>query len=312
MKFINLFLLLIFSLFLASCDNDEPGSSLNISSNLIEMEGEGGTTEISVTGKEWSIAEVINLNGNINISGDTYSDDGEQLLVNRQLYLDSLGRMEALWSDKGFKITRTTATSLEIFLKENSTGEDFGFVIMVESGGEVKEITVKQKKSQGYTFEKIEFSLKENDGDSLYIKKGDNYKFTIPSAQEFSFSPFNGINVNKRYQFQSSEDDAFVWIKKDSVMVELPSAIHEQEIYFDGGKGLYTNFVVTGEHDFKDVMEIVTLPSGESEFSVEIEYRKRVISYTLYLINNRTNEEKKIEGKWIEHSPTGEYNVEWE
>ena len=59
-------------------------------------------------------------------------------------------------------------------------------------------------------------------------------------------------------------------------------------------------------------METITIPAGQSAFSTEIEYRKRVVSYELRLINNRTAEKKVIEGKWIESAPTGNYAIEWQ
>lgn len=309
MKFVNLFLVVIFSVFFLSCDTDELESPINISSTLVEMEGEGGQAEISITGKDWKIAEVVNKNGNGNIFGDVYSLDGNQIRKNNPLALelDGLGRIEGF----SFSITRNTLTSLEIVVKENSRGKDYNFVIVLESGGELFEITVKQKKSQGYTFDSIEYSLKEGDGDSLYVSKGTTYRFDIQSSEEFSFSPISGINVRKNSYFESPEDDAFVWLKNDSVMVTLPSAIHNNEIYYNGDKGLYTSSPIIRDHGFENLMKTVTLPSGESEFFKEIQYRKRKISYTLHLKNNRTNEKKIIEGKWIEFAPTGEYTIKW-
>ncbi len=73
--------------------------------------------------------------------------------------------MEAFGGSKGFVITRNTPTSLNIELKENSSGEDFNFTIDLQSGDESKKITIEQKKSQGYNFKSIEYALKENDGD---------------------------------------------------------------------------------------------------------------------------------------------------
>jgi len=58
-------------------------------------------------------------------------------------------------------------------------------------------------------------------------------------------------------------------------------------------------------------METVAIPSGNSEFSVEIQYRKWRVSYSIYLVNNRTKEEKVINGKWVELAPTGNYSIRW-
>jgi len=59
-------------------------------------------------------------------------------------------------------------------------------------------------------------------------------------------------------------------------------------------------------------MDSVTIPPGESVFFIEQEWRKRQVSYKLSLTNNRTGDEKIIEGKWIEVAPTGKYNLQWQ
>lgn len=304
MKLRSLYTILFLSIFTVSCSTEDVEPLIQPSTTLIEMEGEGGEAEVSVIGEDWKIAEVINKNGN-GIFGDIYSLDGEQIRENDPLALDSLGRIEGY----SFSITRNTHTSLEIVVKENSRGKDYNFVIVLESGGELFEITVKQKKSQGYTFDSIEYSLEEGDGDSLYVSKGIKYELHFLTSQPFSFSPIAGIDINKGYHFESMEDDAFVWLKNDSVMVKVPTGIHNNEIYFNGEKKLYTNYWTKGPHGFEGQMETVTLPAGKSEFFVEMEYRRRKVTYILTLINNRTTEKKIIEGKWIEIAPTGEYFV---
>ncbi|MBZ9629735.1 hypothetical protein LB465_03005 [Salegentibacter sp. LM13S] len=309
MKLIKFFLLI---LILVSCDKDESDSPLQISSKLIEMEGEGGQAEVSVTGNPWKISEIVNRDGNVTIKGDVYSDNEEHLIENKRLALEGLGQLNALWSNKGFKIIRNSPTSLKIIVEENSSGESFNFVIVLESQGELKEILVSQKKSQGYQFEKIEYFLKENDGDSIYKKRGVGYKFDIMASQEFSFNPINGVDVNRSSYYESSENDAFVWIKQDSVKVKFPVNIYEDEITYSEEKILYTNTVSNEEHRFQNLSETVTLPKGESELYTEVEYRKRKISYVLHLLNNRTNEPKTIEGIWIEYAPTGEYSIHWQ
>ena len=63
------------------------------------------------------------------------------------------------------------------------------------------------------------------------------------------------------------------------------------------------------ESDYSDIKESITVPAGYSEFKSEFEMRHRVLSYALKLNNNRTGEEKKIAGKLILETPTGNYNV---
>ncbi|GAF02293.1 hypothetical protein [Saccharicrinis fermentans] len=312
MKLLRLFTLFFLPIYFISCnsDDDDNISQIQPSTSLIQMEGEGGSIEVSFTSGDWRITGVTNTNGDVGISGDRYSVDDELTRENYKLSLEGLGRMEAFGGSKGFVITRNTPTSLNIELKENSSGVDFNFTIDLQSGDESKKIIVEQKKSQGYNFKSIEYALKENDGDSLFIRNGAGYKFSIPSPQEFSFSPFNGIEINRKTYFKSNEKDAFVWLKNDSVRVKVPSSIDNANIYITEQKEVYTNLTTKFDHGFEQT-ETVTIPSGQSEFYTQIQFHKRTVSYTLYLTNKRTGEEKTIEGKWVEIAPTGKYDIKW-
>lgn len=312
MKSLCLCILILLPIFFISCtsDDDRNISQIHPSASLIQMEGEGGSTEVFFTGSDWRITRINNTNGDVTISGNRYSTDDELIRENYTLSLEGLGRIEALWKNKGFVITRTPLNSLIISLNENSSGEDFNFRIDLQSGDESKTITIEQKKSQGYNFKSIEYSLKQNDGDSIFIRNGTAYKFNIPSPQEFSFSPFIGIEINRKTFFKSNEKDAFVWLKNDSIKVSVPSSMDNEKIYTDKEEEIYTN--LTKKFDYiSDQMETVTIPSGKSEIYTQLQFRKRTISYTLYLTNKRTREEKTIEGKWVEIAPTGKYDIKW-
>jgi len=310
-KFSKIFVVLFLLIGLISCSNDDEIPTIQPSTSYIEMEAEGGETEITFSNSDWQIAEVQNQNGNVAIQGSTYSQDGEMIKENSVLSLEVEGKIEALWDSKGFVITRGTPSSLKVFLKENSTGEEFSFTVLLKSGEEVKEVEVFQKKSQGYQFDSIEFNLKENDGDSLFVKKGTTYRFNGPQSQEFTVSPYGGIDVNKHSIFLSSKKDAFVWIENDSIMVEVPTDIYNNELYFNGEKRLYGKYSSINPHGYEE-METVAIPAGQSSFYIEQKWRKRQVSYELTLINNRTGEEKIIEGRWIETAPTGEYSINWQ
>ncbi len=309
--YIFLIILIVFNFY--SCDEHEHEFNLIDSSiSQIEMEGEGGETEISFTNPDWTIAGIVNQNGNVNISGDIYSLDGSPIRENYTLKLDSLGRMDAIWTDKGFTIVRNSYTSLKVIVKENSTGEDFNFVIILKSENESKEIQVNQKKSQGYTFKKIEYNINEYDGDSIFTKQGTTYGFNIQSVQEFTFAPISGINIVKTSFFKSEEENAFAWIASDSILVKVPSGIWNNELYFNGEESVYTNNLLISKSDYGKYTETINIPAGNSRFSVKIQFRERIVSYSLYLINNRTKNEKVITGKWIEMAPTGDYAIDWE
>lgn len=306
-------LILILTFYLLSCNKNEY-DMLNPSSTFIEMEGEGGQKEISFTTEDWRIARIINQNGNVNIFGDKYSIDGNLTQENQLLELNELGRIDAFWGDKGFSIARNTLTSLHISVNENSTDEDFNFVVVIasKSGDKLKEIVVNQKKSQGYTFKKIEYALSEEDGDSIFVRQGASYSFNVASSQEISFSPISGVNIVNSSFFESNDKDAFKWTEADSLVVEIPSGVLDGDLYFNGEVSIYTNATTTKESQYNDVKKTVTIPAGKSKFSIEVEHREVKTSYILHLENNRTGQEKIIEGKWIKIAPTGEYTISWD
>ncbi len=66
MKYLNWILFVLISGSLVSCDTDEAGSPIQVSKDFIELEAEGGETEISITGSEWHIKEILNQNGRVN------------------------------------------------------------------------------------------------------------------------------------------------------------------------------------------------------------------------------------------------------
>jgi hypothetical protein len=273
------------------------------------MEAEAENTQILFEGEgDWKITGIINNDGNVKINGNIFSIDRELIRENYTLSLEGLGRLESLWTTKGFVISRISPRILNIELMENSSGQDFNFTIQLQSGNETKDIVVEQKKSQGYEFKNIEYSLRENDGDSLFVKMGEKIKFDIPSPQEFSFSPFNGININRSTFFQSNEKNAFIWLE-DTLKVQVPSSIAGSTILTSGQKEFYTDLTTVFPHGFEQE-ETVIIRSGKSELFTIIEFRRRRVSYTLNLINNRTGEEKRIEGKWVEIAPTGEYEIQ--
>ena len=102
-------------------------------------------------------------------------------------------------------------------MQENSTGEQFGFRIILSSKKGERVITVSQKASQGYEFKEIIYSVGEGDGDSLYWRTGSRLKLTLTQSQEIEFTPIGGVDVINSYFFVSDASDAFVWLKTDSV-----------------------------------------------------------------------------------------------
>ncbi len=293
----------------SSCsDNDE--ERIQPSTSSIAMEGEGGETKVALSNGDWHIAAVINKNGNTRIYGEALSLDGKIISENSCLELAGLGELNALWSEKGFRIIRDEPTSMRVIVEENYTEEIFSFAIILQSGEETKEIIVKQKVSQGYKFDKIEYTLKEGDGDSLYVVRGASFHLDLLEPREISFPTINDLisSVNQSY-FESNQSNAFLWMKNDLIMVEVPSNIYDGTVYCNGEKKPYSNSVTTVPYDSGGFTKTIQLPAGHLIVNTEIQYRRRRISYILTLVNNRTKEKKSIEGKWIETTPTEEYTI---
>ncbi len=306
---ITIFALILISLF--SCSRDDV-SLINPSSSQLNFEGEGGQESISFKNRDWKITKVINQNNNQNIFGNIYSSDGNLIQENKILRLDGLGSLEAIWSNKGFIIEREAETSMTVRLDENFTKENFGFIIYLESGNETKQVSVNQKPSQGYEIKSIKYTIGSSGSDSIFVKKGKIHSFNINSSMEqtLSLEPFN--DVSEFSQFESNEKGAFPWTQADSIMVEIPTQIINGEIISNDRESPYSNELTKKDSRFKDQSEEINLPQGQSEFVVELEYRKRRVSYTLHLISNRTSENKIITGEWIETAPTGNYEINWQ
>src|SRR5690606_5380124 len=302
--------LTVFILFLFCLSCIEEASDQLPSSTSIDMEAEGGEAQVLLDGEDWKITEVINQKGLVPINGDSFSPEGKLIKENHKLSLEGFGYITAYWPDKGFVISKESPASLTIELQENATGEDFSFVVVLQSDAQVKEITVSQKKSQGYQFDRITYHLGEDDGDSLFTLKSTVYSFDIQTEQDFSFTPFSGVNVERRSYFESPQPDAFAWL--ENTLVKVPIVLLGQAIRYSADEELYSNNIVKSPHGFEGTMVHVTIPSGKSEVWAEVEYRRRRISYQLLLTNNRTQEQKIIEGRWVEITPTGNYTIKTE
>lgn len=305
-KLSNLFFLCSILFFVISCEtNDE----LMVSLQQISVEGEGSTTKVEINETDWYIAEVVNNNGNQRIFGNAYSPDGNLLTENSVLEMKGDGRIESKWGDKGFVITRNTYNSLTVEVLENSTGEPFNFSIFIQGKNKTKEIIVRQKISQGYSFGDIKYFIQDEDKDSLFYRKGGTYQFNITTPVPFTFSPYSGVDIFRQSYFESDNPDAFVWLRNDSVQVNVPQTIYDGKIYFSSRKSVYGVITKDDYMNENTFMETLNLPAGKSAFHVEQEWQKRVVSYRLTLINNRIKTEKTVEGKWIEITPTGNFKI---
>lgn len=308
MKTLN-FLAFIVALALVcySCSNDDVDNAP--SQTVVIMEGEGGTKTIKFEDDNWRIAGVINKAGNQRIFGDIFDKDGKLVKKNSLLELDDFGKLDAFWMDKGFTVCRKTTNSFEVVLCENATGEEFNFSIIMENNGKNKEILVKQKISEGYTFECIEYYLDENDIDRVYTKESTSYTYTIPKSQEIEISPFGGGDIMNISYFKSDDSYAFIWFKGNLPNTEVPLSIINGQIYVTDEKKIYGEVSKSWYEAYNSVKEKVLVSAGESKFHIELEWRDRQVSYKLTMKNKRTRDMKIIVGKWLETTPTGKYTI---
>ncbi|MCU7694849.1 hypothetical protein ACFSPU_04130 [Haoranjiania flava] len=294
--FICLLLLVIFS-----CNRKE----LDQQPVTIRMEAEGGEEDVRLRDR-WQIAGIINKNGDVKMWGDIFSADGKLIAKNKQLRLDTTGILE----NNCFRIAFLQPDLIKVILKENNAEIALHFVILLQRGDKTKEISVSQSISQGYTFGGIEYALQEGDGDSLYKKSA--HRITLKShgttGNAVSFDPLGGSALAKVSYFESKDEDAFMWLKQDSVKVRIPD-IFANQLLLTPNQVIYG--VVTQTPSSSNIIETVKndIVNGESSYYTEVEFRKRTLSYTLTLINNRTKNHKYIKGKWIEHASTGNYKV---
>lgn len=296
------------TLLLYSCS--KKSNDVLLANITVAMEAEGGEQNIVLDSDFWQIAGLINNNGDINMWGNIYGVNGDIIAKNSVLQLEGLGSLET--NSQGVRILHHDPRLLTIVLQENQNGEDYSFTVLLQNQNKVtRKIVVAQKKSQGYRFKNITYSRDENDGDSLYIKIAHRITFInhggSPGAG-VSFDPLGGSSeiMNVSY-FKSDMPDAFKWLQKDSVAVDVPLPIDNGIKWSGGDKRIYG--IVTALTGKSNKTETVVSGSGESRYYTAIEFRKRQLSYTLTLINNRTGEKKLIDGKWIEHAPTGSYKV---
>lgn len=305
--------ILVGSFMCAACSSDEP--FIQPSVTAIEMEGEGGEIEVSLNDIEWSIAGVLNKQNHydVNIFGVAYSTEGEIIRDNQQLHLNGLGKLEALWGDKGLQIVRETPSSFKLIVEENLTEEDFNFSVLLQSGNETREVIVYQSKSQGYEIENIEYSIKPEDKDSLYLATTSmSYSFSVPNS-------LSGVTINpleneksRTYFTGTTAENIFSWLEKSPFEVKIPNSHHNNKVYYNNETSLFARYVTESSlPNYLNQSLVLDVPAGKNQLFVEAEYLKQQFSYTLTLINNRTQQKKTIEGKFVRIDPTGTLHKNW-
>ncbi|MDR1624415.1 MAG: hypothetical protein LBS04_05520 [Tannerellaceae bacterium] len=320
MKLTNVLMMAFFvlcSFGITSCGDDEgdTGIPLQPSIDKIEMEDEGGEIAISLNTEDFIIAGVVDkTNGKDQyITGEIYAVDGESTRYDERLYLEGMGQLQAAWNGGSFCIVRDTPSSLKVIVDEKITVTAFGFAIILQSSkNERKAIVVRQKGSEGYTFDKIAYALpKAVSGLGTYITPLQ----TIPPgvSGKYPLYPYHYIDDTRVVSyFRSDERNAFAWMDNGKIEVEVPSGIKDNLIYYDKTKHPYdeSTYLKPGDLD-ENTTVVMDVPAGKSAFYIKFNVQYLNFPYALTLTNNRTGAKKEFKGTWIEGSFTGDYEIVW-
>lgn len=307
------FLLIIFvyscAMLFLSCKKENEG----IENIYQEMNSSPYGEEISLSlyDENWSIEAVTNVDGQLNIFGKIFRANGSLIAENQMLRLEEAGKLIAVFSNnKGFEIIKNKSGNLRVTTFENLSDKPFYFIIKLKKGEERREIAIRQEMSEGYDIESITYHQSPDDYDSLYNKRGTQINTNMLSPSEIKFDPFkNGIDMFVTSYFVPEINDQYAWPNKDSVQVVVPDDIIGGTLILNGTKKrvygvLSKNDIELGNKEIK-----VSVPEGQSSFYTQTEWRKRQLSYILVLKHKKHPIKKTLTGRWIELSPTGNYQI---
>ena len=281
---------------------------INQEAMKLEISGEGGQIAVEIGSGEWKITQIVNNEGNVRIFGDTYTPDGKIIRKNQPLELVGLGSLVTSGNRWGFQIIHETPGTINVILRENASGRPVSFRIVLQNGQEKREIKVEQSVSAGYSFDGIEYYLEKDDGDSVYLRQSVvTYEFNLAIPMEVEIMPFGGPNIVVNSHFESEDPYAFLWFEDEPLEVQVPVEINNGDILLSYHKNIYGE--ISNEPYKADTMVTVQIRAGTTKFTKDVEMRNRLVSYRLTIKNNRTGKPKEIFGKWIEISPTGEYEI---
>lgn len=299
----------LFSFF--ACNEDE-APAIQPSADMLLLSGEGATETIAFAGSDWLIAGIRPENETYRIYGAVYDASGELVRENTELSLTGLGRLESVWHDKGFSITRETPEKLEIEVYENASSEEFCFILLLQSQEEKKEITVRQGRSAGYRFEKIEYALLPGSQQKVFAQAG-FFTFHIQTNSGTNLVKYNPLQNEKDYmQFECTDRNAFGWMQNEPVEVPVPAGAFRNELFFNSEKATYQDALIRFPLKFTVSEVPINPPSGESKCHFEIEYEEFKASYRLYIKNKATGNTKSYEGVFMRKYPTGSFTLVWD
>lgn len=321
-----LFLLCCVGLY--SCSSD--GDSFEVSKDQLKFSSEGGSKAIQVNAHNWSIIRIENKDDNLTIKGTRTLESDKRKEENRELVLadNEYGMLTSNLDHKGFSIERYASGTMEITLDKNLTLHPFSFVIYMKSGGEKKEVTVTQEPSNRYIYKSMEYSLKPGDGESApYWDEEKSIITTIVSLKNepsvMTVNPFDYMGASDKdkslkerldHSTYTSDDTSafsFPYVNDFAPDVNFPVGVSDGKLVYSNKMieyraDDYSNLV---DYDFETSKTISVTKIEVMQYHFKFEMKKFIASYTLTLVDSKTNVERKIEGKWTMIRATGKYEL---
>lgn len=287
MKRTNTLQVLIFSIVIlfcgTACDNDE-NNRLSSMEKVI-MEGNSNSVEILMNRTNWKITSLTSL-------------DGWNQLANG---LEGLGTIHFGWGN----ITRDKGDALTLQVNENLEDYERGLIINLSTttGIYKEQIIVRQKPGDRYEIKSIAYSLEE--GDEERITQSRPYDQTGYNLTEntsiMHYSPY--FQMKEEHTFSSHDNEPFKLLRGEEPLVDAPEIV-DGKLQITGMKIKYSQYTQNYDCRLKNKeVDVEVPPRSSARITGHILYKWNQITYTLTLVNVRTQEEKLIKGKLIKIFP---------
>lgn len=273
---------------LFSCSQENESSITSVTEMMFE--GEDSVAVIPTKTANWNISCVYNPDG-IPI----YDINGIPL------HLKGLGEISSSW----FKITRTSSTGFKVEVSENFDAGTRGLVIELSQGIITEDVTIRQKRSEGYTFYKIEYTMEDGDGVSESTQQVRQLSTVIVNKtntpQKMVVYPYQDVKTSS--VFTSDDATAFSWASGGEVDVKIPAYISHGSIFFSDKLMKYSKENVTDQNNLIEQMVDVAPMTKTTAQIQTVKMSKMQVTFNLTLISRRTKAEKHITGKWYQETP---------
>lgn len=307
-----LYLCMVALPFTSCSDPEEPEIIICLPDKALVFESTGGTKELPIALDNWEVAVVLS-NSQTFVFGDIYDENNNLIQENSPMKLTGPGRMTSNWDYRGFTFTRTSDNKLILDIHENFYDEGFTYDLLLTSGEYSQRIPFEQKKSAGYSFEKITYTLSPGDGDSIYTARPNNMIdiITNQTNQIIEVIQYPLFGVAETVIF-TSEDRIKDYLGQNSVEVDIPSTVYNDKIYFDSKQVIYDYYRKELPAPFNDISESCFFKPGKTTSTTFAEFRQTKVSYTVTYINKETQDTYEVKGKFIRVVPTGKYELTFE